>query len=100
MKEVNARIEVQPLTDEELHMVFGQRKDRPLPMNIAVPVYEYESSKYPDKIRVSFLDGHTEVYEKRIEQPHPLVLRNIEIMKETKKKIGYVNRPERRWRKK
>ena len=60
--------------------------------------YEHEFSRHPEKIRVSFRDGSTAVYDLRTNQPHPLVLKNIEIMKETKQNIkqGYVNNPRRR----
>lgn len=64
--------------------------------------YEHEYSRHPDKIRVSFKDGSTAVYDLHMDQPHPLVLKNIEIMEATKKKItqGYVNQPVRRRRRK
>lgn len=64
--------------------------------------YEHEFSRHPEKIRISFRDGSTAVYDLHTDQPHPLVLKNIEIMKETKKNItqGYVNNPMRRRRKK
>ena len=62
----------------------------------------YKYDKYPEKIRVSFRDGHTEIYDIRREQPHPLVLKNIEIMESTARNIkqGYVNQPARRRRRK
>ena len=65
-----------------------------------VPSYEHDFSEYPELIRVSFSDGSTAVYQLRTEQPHPLVLKNIEIMRETERNIkqGYVNNPERRRR--
>lgn len=64
-------------------------------------IYEHQFSRFPDMIRVMFKDGSTAVYDIHAEHPHPLVLENIEIMRTTKKKIqGYVNKPERRWRKK
>ena len=74
--------------------------NRPELLPKPAPIYDYEFSEIPDHVRISFKGGRTAVYDLRTVQPHPLVLRNIEIMKETKKKIGYVNRPERRWRKK
>lgn len=62
--------------------------------------YEHEFSRHPDKVRISFRDGSTAVYDLHMDQPHPLVLKNIEIMKETKQNIkqGYVNKPLRRRR--
>ena len=90
----------QPLTWEQKNAILGGTKDRPAIMSMGVPHYEYDESKYPEKIRVSFFDGHTEIYEIRTQQPHPLVLKNAEIMKETKRKIGYINQPVRRRRRK
>lgn len=61
--------------------------------------YEHEYSRHPEVIRVSFRDGSTAVYDIRNNQPHPLVVKNIEIMEKTQKKIqGYVNQPMRRRR--
>ena len=81
-----------------------QRKKEKRPEILPKPatVYEHEYSEIPERIRVSFSDGRTAVYELRVDQPHPLVIKNIEIMKETKKKItmGYVNQPEIRRRRK
>jgi hypothetical protein len=88
------------LTEEQKDEICGYKPPRKRILAMAVPRYEHESSKYPEQIRVSFGDGHTAIYDMRVEQPHPLVLKNIEIMKETKKKItqGYVNQPQRRRR--
>lgn len=63
--------------------------------------YKHEFSRHPEKIRISFRDGTTAVYDLHTDQPHPLVLKNIEIMKATKQNIkqGYVNQPRRRRRK-
>lgn len=63
--------------------------------------YEHEYSRHPEKIRVYFRNGSTAVYDLHTDQPHPLVLKNIEIMNQTEKNIkqGYVNKPQRRkWR--
>ena len=63
-------------------------------------IYDFDFSEIPDHVRISFEGGKTAVYDLRTEQPHPLVVKNIKIMKETKKKItlGYVNEPEVRRR--
>ena len=70
---------------------------RPEMLDKAVPTYEHDFSQYPDQIRVSFSDGHTAVYDLRVEQPHPVIVENIKIIRKWKQ--GYVNRPERRKRK-
>ena len=54
---------------------------RPKMMDKPVEIYDHEASKYPDRIRVSFMDGHTEVYEIRREQPHPVIVQNIKIIR-------------------
>ena len=63
-----------------------------------MPMYERDSSEYPEMIRVSFSDGHTAVYELRVEQPAPVIIENIKIIRKWKQ--GYVNQPERRRRRK
>lgn len=73
--------------------------NRPNPLAEVVPYYKHDFSVHPDQIRVSFEDGSTAVYDLRMDQPHPLVLKNIEIMRETKRRIGYVNQPLRRRKK-
>ena len=62
-----------------------------------VSYYDYEISKYPDRIRVSFSDRKTLVYELRAKQPHPIIMENIKIIRKWKQ--GYVNKPARRRRK-
>ena len=59
--------------------------------------YDRPDSKYPDRIRVSFADGRTFVYELRAEQPHPVIEENIKIIR--KMKESYVNQPARRKKK-
>ena len=71
---------------------------RPEMLPGTVGYYDYEISKYPDRIRVSFEDGKTLVYELRTEQPHPIIVENINIIKRMKQ--GYVNQPNRRRRRK
>lgn len=76
--------------------------NRPTMMDKPAPIYDFDFSEIPDHVRISFSNGNTAVYDLRSVQPHPLVIKNIEIMKETKKKItqGYVNQPVRRRRRK
>lgn len=46
-------------------------RPEPLPQP-AAHFYEWnEEGKYPDVIRVSFSDGHTEVYDRRLKMPRP-----------------------------
>ena len=71
--------------------------ERPEMMDKAVPIYEHNISKHPDRIRVSFKDGSTAVYVLETEQPHPAVVESIEIIR--KWNNGYNNQPMRRRRK-
>ena len=86
-----------PLSWEQKNAIQGGTKDRPAILAMCSPVYEHENSRYPEKIRLSFMDGHTEVYEIRTQQPHPIVTENIRIIRKWKQ--GYVNQPARRRRK-
>ena len=59
-----------------------------------ISYYDHEISKYPDRIRISFDDGHTAIYEIRVEQPAPVIVENIKIIRKWKQ--GYNNQPMRR----
>lgn len=69
---------------------------RPEMLEKPVPVYESDTSEYPDIIRVSFRDGHTEIYERRLQQPAPIIMKCIETIREWN--IGYQYQPKRRRR--
>ena len=71
-----------------------ESEKRPRILDKPLPKYERDSSKYPDQIRVCFEDGHTEIYDRRIEQPAPVIIENIKIIRKWKQ--GYVNKPMRR----
>ena len=70
--------------------------NRPELLPEAVPYYDHDFSVHPDSIRVSFKDGSTAVYDLRAEQPHPVIIQNIKIIRKWKQ--GYVNIPPRRRR--
>ena len=70
--------------------------NRPKMLDKPAPMYETAYSKYPDRVRISFDDGTTAVYELRHDQPHPVILENVKIIRKWR---GYVNQPERRRRK-
>ena len=70
--------------------------ERPAMLGKMVPIYDHNASKHPDRIRVSFDDGSTAVYAIDVEQPHPLVMESIRIIR---KWNGYNNQPMRRRRK-
>jgi hypothetical protein len=70
-----------------IDMERGKNEKRPEIMPRVLPIYEYECSEIPEKIRVSFADGQTAVYELRTEQPAPVIMENIRIIR--KWKTGY-----------
>ena len=55
------------------------RSRRPEVMPQPKPYYTH-GDRYPDSIRISFADGHKEIYDRRISQPSP---------------VGYVNNSRR-----
>ena len=89
MKEVNKKMM------EEIDRIL-ERAGRPTMLPKPMPNYEHDCSTYPDQIRVSFSDGHTEVYDRRVEQPAPQFVESIRIIRKWKQ--GYVNQPMRRRR--
>ena len=81
-----------PETIEEAEERWG----RPRALPEVVGYYDHEYSEKPDRVRVSFSDGSSAVYELRIEQPHPLIVENIRIIR--RMKPTYNNQPMRRRR--
>ena len=73
-----------------------ERKIRTETLEKAVAIYSHRWSEVPDMLRVSFADGRTAVYELRVEQPAPVIVENIKIIRKWKQ--GYVNQPEIRRR--
>lgn len=73
-------------------------KKRPEILGKVIPIYEHDYSVLPDRIRVLFDDGRTMVYDIHTDQPAPVIVQNIKLIR--KMKQGYVNQPERRRRRK
>ena len=70
---------------------------RPRALPEIVPYYERESSRIPERIRVSFSDGSTAIYDLHMDQPAPIIIENIKIIR---RMAGYTApRPRRRNRK-
>ena len=66
---------------------MGKRADRH-PRMLPEPLQIYAlHGRYPDILRVSFADGKTQIYDLRVEQPHPLIEENIRIIR--KMVVGY-----------
>ena len=62
-------------------MTERRRRRRPSALPEPATYYDKPGSKYPDRIRLSFADGHTEIYDRRANQPE---------------QMAYINYPKRR----
>lgn len=69
---------------------------RPEMMDKPLPIYERECSRYPDQVRISFKDGKTFLFDIHTDQPAPVIMENIRIIRKWKQ--GYINQPMRRRR--
>lgn len=80
--------------------IWDMEIKRPEMLPEVVAKYDTDASEKPDSIRVSFADGSTEIYERRIQQPAPQILKSIRIVRSMKKQIteaGYqYQQPKRR----
>ena len=72
------------------------KHEKPKAMPGVVPYYEQEDSTIPEKIRISFSDGSTAVYDLHVELPAPMIRESIEIIR--KWKTGYPTQQKRRRR--
>ena len=83
--------------DKYIEILIERNRDeeRPEMLRGPFPYYDHERSRYPERIRMCFSDGSTQIYEIRTEQPAPVILENIEIIR--RMKVGYP--PRRRYRK-
>ena len=52
-------------------MTERRRRRRPAALPEPATYYDDPDSKYPDRVRISFKDGHTEIYDRRVNQPRP-----------------------------
>lgn len=73
-----------------------ERWGRPRVLPEVVAYYDHDFSEKPDRVRVSFSDGSTAVYDLRMEQPHPVIVENIRIIRRMNQR--YNNQPMRRRR--
>ena len=84
-----------PKTIDEAMELWGER---PEILPEAVPYYATDYSVHPEQVRISFSDGSTAVYDLRQDQPHPVIMENIRIIR--KWKTGYLNQPASRRKRK
>lgn len=67
--------------------------NRPKHLREIVPIYDFEDSKYPTSIRLSFDDGHTMIYDLRFRGVPPVIVKNVEIIKRMNQNVyGYQRR--------
>lgn len=76
-----------------------EKPERLAPLPEMVPIYEHEHDGHPDALRVSFEDGSTAVYEIRRDQPHPMTIKSIEIIRKWNTGILPAEPKRRKWRK-
>lgn len=70
---------------------------RPGLLAFPVPIYERTDSEIPEKVRISFTNGTSAIYELHVDQPHPLVKESIRIIRRWRSE-GYQYVPPRRRR--
>ena len=71
--------------------------NRKIPLPNVSPIFEHEASDYPDAVRVSFPNGRTIVYTRQVQQPEPMLVESIRIIRKWKTE-GYKYTPPRRRR--
>lgn len=51
------------------------------PLNHSVaPIWDYDTSDYPDRVKIPFENGSVKEYALVVEQPHPKCLKTVEII--------------------
>lgn len=86
---------------EDKLMEFMRKREikiekRPALLPVPLPIYEHEDSEIPEKVRISFTNGTSAIYELHVDQPAPVIMENIKIIRRMKQ--GYVNQPAQRRR--
>ena len=61
-------------------------KKRPEVLPEPLPIYETIYSEIPDRVRISFSNGTSAIYDLHTEQPAPVILENIKIIQ---RMVGY-----------
>ena len=70
---------------------------RPALLALPVPIYERTDSEIPEKVRISFTNGTSAIYAMQVDQPKPLVMESIRIIRKWRSE-GYQYVPPRRRR--
>ena len=75
-----------------------KEENRPELLPKPYPIYERPESEIPERVRISFANGTSAVYELHVDQPAPVIMENIKIIRRMKQ--GYIKQPVRRRRRK
>ena len=79
---------------EEIKEIKIELTKRPAMLPEPVPIYEHTFSEIPERVRISFTNGTSAIYDLHTDQPAPIILENIKIIR--RMKPGYVNQPLKR----
>lgn len=90
--QMEEKAKAQAAESQEENMV-----NRKIPLPNVSPIFEHEASDYPDAVRVSFPNGRTIVYTRQVQQPEPMLVESIRIIRKWKTE-GYQYTPPRRRR--
>ena len=82
-----------PQTIEEAVEMWGYRPEM---LAEVLPYYESDISVYPEKVRVSFKDGKTIIYDTTMIQSHELIQENIRIIHKIQQQMDEWKRRRRR----
>lgn len=75
-------------------------KKRPEMLAFPVPIYDRTDSEIPEKVRISFTNGTSAIYMLHVDQPKPLVMESIRIIRKWRSEGNqYVPQRRRRNRK-
>ena len=81
-------------------MIEIKIEKRPEILPMPVPIYEHTDSEIPDRVRISFTNGTSAIYNLDMPQPAPQVKKCIRIIRHMKETtVGYQYKPRRRGRK-
>ena len=65
------------MTDKERRNLEQMGLLYPEPLPEPAVYYGRNTGNYPETIRLSFSDGHTEIYDRRVKQPSPRAYLNM-----------------------
>ena len=57
------------------------------PLGAGAPIWEHDSSDYPDLLKMPMNDGQVITYRREIQQPEPRVMRSIDLIRQMNRLI-------------